>query len=948
MVSGCIINVSTRSWRLGACLVALYAVCGAQRIEESASAQQSDAAQPITGVLVTPGTRQAAVAAQLKGMAPGARVIVMRGFADDIASRDTIRITALSPTTRRPSTLTVQSPWLDRGIASASARIDSWMRTLARQGAQVDAVEVLAVDSGIAERLSKLTHPHIRAIAADRRYAGLMSQNPELLDIASVIDAGPSDSPWSRAMGRQVSGAVLVAHERGAAQAFPRAAVRWWAPTPPVSPPTLASATASLPAEAKDPPTQASSAPTGPDASPTAAAPASGNSSGLDPSAKGGVAAATSSAGEVAGQAAPDLALLTQATRAKANEALSAVPGARRTYDWNGPLSYRAREWAAIFERARDSVALRQQLMALAIGAKANFANADPSLYRRPNSLAEIHPSQLNSSTAAAGPNGEVFALAMADCSQSDFLRHRGVELAISAAYLGDTECIAKCIDMLAAFKDRFPLQRPGWTLYEPSRAMPEGGDGVWLGTGWGITGIVDMLTILGDRVPASLQADLRVLLRKEVNAISRDWADKRPWFVKSRAVQSNQWIEPCVGLIKATLFLGDPDLLPAYNLGVENLAMSLELQGSDGAFREGFSYAAMTAGPLFSALDDLRMNGDLRCQAMPFVANCWIWLTQMIMPGRQFVNTFDSRMSAMPAWTISTPHDATVSAAFSSGDPRAVPVLRTLFPRGDTSIPGIRYLAALEATPPSAPAYLPTFGYFPSQQQVVWRSSWEAPSAAQSALGLFVRGGSRLDSHAQRDQGQVSIYNGDRIVLMEAGTPDYSTPDFNDRYARAAGHGIMQFGELQPRSLAVDSPIDVRRLDASGGHVVVNTTAAYTGVSLCQREVAWSASGNITISDKVRLAQAAAPGSELYRFHTGASESVSIEPVKGGWTVSWPGATLRIYADTPIVVEQVQWPDAVKAPFMHQAILIRVTEAVSSLDLHTEIVVDRGSAAVR
>jgi hypothetical protein len=34
--------------------------------------------------------------------------------------------------------------------------------------------------------------------------------------------------------------------------------------------------------------------------------------------------------------------------------------------------------------------------------------------------------------------------------------------------------------------------------------------------------------------------------------------------------------------------------------------------------------------------------------------------------------------------------------------------------------------------------------------------------------------------------------------------------------------------------------------------------------------------------------------------------------------------------------VEQVQWPDAVKAPFMHQAIIIRSADARSSMDVRT------------
>jgi len=583
----------------------------------------------------------------------------------------------------------------------------------------------------------------------------------------------------------------------------------------------------------------------------------------------------------------------------------------------------------------------------VANGAKANVLNADTSLYRRPTTVAQIHPSQLTSRADAAGPNREVFALAMADCGQSEFVRRQGVELAIAAVYLQDQECVAKCIDILTACKDRFPLQRAGWTAYEPTSVLPQGGDGVWLATSWGISGIVDMLSLLGDRVPPALKAELHVLLRKEVELIVGDWADQRPWYVKGRAVQSNQWIEPCVGLIKATLYLGDRDLLPAYNLGVESLAASLAVQGSDGAFMEGVSYASMTVGMLFDALDDLRLNGDMRCHAMPFVGNCWSWFVHMHMPGRQYVNTYDSRMSAIPAWAVSTPLGSLVNAALGSGDDRAIPVLKALFPAGNSSIPGVRYEAALAAAGAVPPQQLPTHAHFQSQQQVTWRSAWEAPSQAQSALGLFIRGGSRLDSHSHRDQGQVSMYLGDRIILMECGTPEYGRADLEEKFARAAGHGIMQIGERQPRNQAVDAPIAVERLDETGGKVRIDATAAYQGVRSCQRDVEWHASGRLLIQDRVDLEQQMPAGTEFYRFHTGATSPVEIVEGKEGWLVSWPGVVMRISASAPITVEQVAWPDAVREPFVHQALIVRSADPQSRLELRTQVEVSRSGAPV-
>ena len=937
MASGRMMIGWIRSWPFRGWIVAIAAaLCSVGAVHPAAARQAASAANP-SGLVVTPGSRQAMVASQLASMAAGQRILVMRGFADDIASRDTIRVTTVNSKTKRPSTSTVQSPWLDQGVASARSRIASWMRTLATQGAVVDAVRVLPADPGLADRLSRLTHPNLRTIAADSRYAGLVAQDSALTDVAAVISAGATNSPWSRAMQRQVSNAVIAAHAQGVAQSFPKAAVTWWTPeptpqstavggvasvtpppaTPPATPPTTPPATPPTTPPATPPTTPPATPPTTPPATPPVL-----------------VSIPTS-----------ELTAITDATRSKALQALAAVGGARRTADWSGTLSYRAQEWAAIFDRARDSAALRQQLVALANGAKANVLNADPALYRRPMTIAQIHPSQLTSRAAAAGPNREVFALAMADCGQSEFVRRQGMELAIAAVYLQDQECLNKCIDILRACKDRFPLQRAGWTAYEPTSVIPQGGDGVWLATSWGISGIVDMLSLLGDRVPSSLRADLNVLLRREVELIARDWADQRPWYVKGRAVQSNQWIEPCVGLIKATLFLGDRDLLPAYNLGVESLAASLAMQGSDGAFMEGVSYASMTVGMLFEALDDLRLNNDMRCHAMPFVGNCWSWFVHMHMPGRQYVNTYDSRMSAIPAWAISTPLGSIVQAALGSCDARAIPVLRTLFPAGNASVAGVRYEAALAALGSGAAQYLPTSSHFQSQQQVTWRSAWEAPSQPQSAFALFVRGGSRLDSHSHRDQGQVSVYMGDRIILMDCGTPDYGQADLETKYARAAGHGIMQIGERLPRNMAVDAPITVERLDDSGGKLRVDTTAAYQGVRLCQRNVEWQASGRVVMQDRVELEQSVPAGTEFYRLHTGATSPVTITQASNGWTVSWPGVVMSISADAPIVVEQVAWPDAVREPFMHQALIIRSADARSTLQVRTQVDVARSAA---
>ena len=147
---------------------------------------------------------------------------------------------------------------------------------------------------------------------------------------------------------------------------------------------------------------------------------------------------------------------------------------------------------------------------------------------------------------------------------------------AVVVARRKDPALLARALALLDAFVDHRPLQRPGSTLSSDDMTMPAGGDGVWLATAWGMSGIVEMLDLLGDQVPAQLRARLDLLLREEVMRICEDWADRRPWFVRVHTPVSNQWLEPSLALVQACLHLKDPRLAPCYDLGVENIAQML------------------------------------------------------------------------------------------------------------------------------------------------------------------------------------------------------------------------------------------------------------------------------------------------------------------------------------------------------------------------------------
>jgi hypothetical protein len=630
------------------------------------------------------------------------------------------------------------------------------------------------------------------------------------------------------------------------------------------------------------------------------------------------------------------IAVVSSQANQKALQAIGQIVGGRRLAPRIATLQYR-NGWESVFLSGRDLPEVRQQLFGISTAARAFLADS-PSLFRRPTRLGDIAPSQLDSRVRVAGRNAEIFGLAMADSAQAHYVRTRGVSLAIAAVYANDADCLARSIEILREMCTHSPLQRPGWTAYFPEQTLPPGGDGVWLATGWGITGIVDMLSILGDRVPADLQSELSTLLRREVLQIASDWADRRPWYVRSRVAQSNQWIEPSVGLARAVLYLRDPDLESAYELAAENLSASLSMQGVDGAFKEGFGYGMMSVGSLLDAVSDMRTAGDARLLTEGFAANSWRWMLQNQMPGRRYVNSFDAGSGILPDWALSSPMPAMVSAARASGDPEAISALSFLFPKAAPTIEGVLFSAARGAVR-QASMPLPTFAQFPSQAQVMWRSAWEPPSSRQTAFGVWVRGGTATDSHCHRDQGQVSAYLGEQCILMDCGTPDYATPMFEQRFASAAGHGILQFAERTPRGIAVDAPLQVLHLDQDGARVRVDTTKAYLPiVTRATREITWDRSATIEIIDELGLGSAVGGDPELYRIHTGCRGQLQLRNEGEVWIASWPAATIVIQGDRELGVTQSMWPDGSQAGSEHAAIHIRVKSSTASLRLVTKV----------
>jgi len=638
---------------------------------------------------------------------------------------------------------------------------------------------------------------------------------------------------------------------------------------------------------------------------------------------------------------APVMPEVTRRTIEAANAALAQIPGGPKTAPYQGQLRYVSTDWDAMFVRADgNDMMFRMLAQIVDIGGRPGFIDADN--YRHFTAMSEL-PTRLIDPMVLGTPlaRKELFALATVDSTQTNWMMNNGSMAAVAARRSQNPVLVGRAVAILEELNKFVPMQRTGWTSYDPAVPIPPQGDGVWLATGWGLCAMADMCTILGDKVPPELLTRLKAQARDEVLRICEDWRDKKPWFVKSNNVVTNQWIEPNLGLIRACLFLGDPDLLPAYNLGVENILASLRAHGDKGEFLEGVSYAEMTLRGVHEVSELMRLSGDSRAAGNGFGANNWKWFAQMHLPGNLLVNCNDSKMSTLPDYCATVPLSSFVTGALAAGtDPTSM--MRFLYPNPTPigALDALKYADYLAVNSAPAQASLPTFAHFPGQEMVLWRTRFEPIAAPQTAYALWLKGGTSRENHIHREQGNVTIVVGNRIVLSNCGTTEYNAPDYSSGYAGAGGSSMMQVGEVQPCSQPVTAPVFVNTLGPAGGNVDMNTSAAYLGAN-CTRNVSWDSVGNVRLIDNVSLPSTAASGTEIYRFHTGSAVSLNISGSDKEWDVTWNGTSVHFSADSPIVVDQVTSPNKIKAPNQHQTIRIKTKNGTSRLQLVSDFVID-------
>jgi hypothetical protein len=889
---------------------AISAVCAC-----ISSVSQAQTIRPI--VNVTPAAPPSVVFRTFASYgAANPAVIKLSGFADDVSDSDRLIVKI------NGKKKSFQSPWLNNGSKKVARRTATYLEKLYAAGVRTNQFVLAPIQITTMSRF-------LAGVSVGRSYIEADPRFPTIAGLSNAIGALPwVTSQWNSAMeltmARAYRTAVITAIASSSFAGSTVLTEAEFAATQ-ISGPSNSSVGTQLPPPAVTAVVTTPSPPPPPPTPPITPAATVTPPPPPPPS--------TASPSD-----APSTVATAHAFDAQfANTTLSSL-SARILPNYTGNLASIPMGWEQIFTLAQSTPALRQLLFGIVQEADATLAFGT-EYYRRPATLAQIPEAMVDPISRRVGSNQELRALAISDVNQANFVRSKGVALALAWRYTKQQQYLDKSIAILREVVLYRPLQRQGWSLTDPSWTLPAEGDGPNMATSWGLIGIADIMELLGDNIPLDLQLALRDLVYSEIESVTRAWAMKIPWYAKGTgALSSNQWIDPNIAVIRACLLLGDPNVLPAYNMASENLARSLSFFGEDGAFLEGVSYAQMSLPNALGAIQRMNATGDQRFDSLPFISNSWKWWVHMLLPGGRFVNCYDSRMDRQPTWSPRTPLAAMVAAMNAARSDEAVSTIRYLFPDGNATVDGIRYWATINSSSLPPQVMLPTYAYFPSQQVLVWRSAFERPSDTATAWALWARGGSIRDSHSQRDQGQISVYCGNRVVLMDCGTPDYSNPLVNSHYTNAAGHSVMQVGELTPRNKSVDAPISISRLDAEGGAITIDTTQAYTGVLSNKRLLSWSRDGRVSIVDTVNFAQTVPTGTELFRFHVGSSAAVNVEEVDGRWVVAWDGVKMVFQCDASISIEQIDWPDQVLPTQNHRAILVRSQQLVQSVRLETTL----------
>jgi len=534
-------------------------------------------------------------------------------------------------------------------------------------------------------------------------------------------------------------------------------------------------------------------------------------------------------------------------------------------------------------------------------------------------------------------PRQEWFGLAMSDFGTSGTLLAELPLLAFAYRCTGEEVFRARIVSQLEETATWSPLQRPGWCLCVPAPdpVPADYWDGSWLATGQGIRALADTLELMpAGSVPPELLDKLHGLLRAEIRTIGDDWRLKRGWFRSGGGVpQTNQWVLPTEGLVRACLVLGKDQFPAEYEQGVANLLRSLDVQGRQGEFNEGVGYAMFTVGPMVAAAHAMGVQGDMRALDHSFLRAFPTWAVAHLQPGRYRVNCFDAG-GGRTARNDGGTRDLLSTLAVFANSPVAGWALNTLYDGPTNALIGLLARTA----PPSAEAPPLFAAYDGPARRVNWRESW-----ADDASGVWVRGGHPLDGHDHFDRGHVNYIARGKPLLIEAGTPGYDNPAIHTLYSTVVGHNVLDVEGLKPRK--APAPITVDRLDAGGGDLVVDPTPGYSGLERWQRHVTWNLS-QLTVADHVALPAGKSAAMTL-RWHLGTDQPATITGAAGSWSVTWPEGTLTLTSSVPLQVAAEKLPDATVGlgkkdngwDHMHTCVIVRTATPTTVWEVKTTVV---------
>lgn len=550
-------------------------------------------------------------------------------------------------------------------------------------------------------------------------------------------------------------------------------------------------------------------------------------------------------------------------------------------------------------------------------------------IMQRPYSLQDFETMRARSSTSTGLIENlderEQFALATADSNAGATLALEMPTIAAAYVLTSDAKYKNHITEQLREIVTWEPLQRPGWTIRSRKDPLPTEGDGVWLATGWLIRAIVDSVQILpNDAIDEQLQSQIDALMDREIRQIASDWNNKIPWYVRDGKSNSNQWVVPVEGLIRACLYQGVERYPGEYEQGVSAMLESFNAQGNAGEFTEGLTYASITVRGMISAAHAMEMAGDYRLNDHPFLQHTGTWFTHHIQPGGFLVNAFDVLNASHSQLNIFGNVFAQIGAHTGNDD--------TLWAIKQWSLTGnsLDYLIATSHDDGDSSPPLP-WAYYPVGTRVVWRNSWE-----DDATGVWLRGGGEKDFHDHADRGHVNFIIGDKPILIEAGRPPYGTPEEELLYTGLAGHNVLQIGlETKPRSrdnLKI-APITVNELGPDGGDVSIDVSACYPEAIRWIRHVEWD-HDEVRIHDEVELQET---DYILFRWHLGeaseATRNIADDHISIG------DIRIDFQSDNALDIEVTSKPDATLQRSKiseHACVIMQSTEPVKALKLST------------